>query len=201
MADGILSPLMFKGLSIRHLLGLAILILSGVLIAVLVSNQRERIPEETIATLPKDVDLSLHEIHYTETREGVRRWTLVADSAEHAVGDGVTHIENIRMTFFDMESHGDVLLTAREGNLYTETGEVEVLGDVVVVSPAGYSFYTDRARFYDADGEIRTEDAVRIVSETMELTGKGMRLSVRDHTFDLLADIKARWSAEEKQKG
>jgi LPS export ABC transporter protein LptC len=192
---------MYRKLTIRHLLGLAILILSGALIAIVVSNQRERIPEETIVTLPNDVDLSLQEIHYTETREGLRRWTLVADSAAHTVGDGATHIENIRMTFFNLEGHGDVLLTAREGALYSEVGEVEVLGDVLVVSPAGYSFHTDRARFYDADAEIRTEEPVRIVSETMELTGKGMRLSLRDHTFVLLADIKGRWSAEGRQKG
>lgn len=191
---------MFERLSIRHLLGLAILILSGVLVAAIVINQRERVSEETIATLPKDVDLVLHEIHYTETRDGIRRWTLLADSAQHMVGDGVTHIENIRMTFFDLEGHGDVLLTAREGAFYSEVGEVEVFGDVVLVSPAGYSFYTDRARFYDSEAQIRSEEPVRIVSETMELTGKGMRLSLRDHTFVLLDDIKGRWSTEKGDK-
>ncbi len=192
---------MLKRFSVRHLLGLSILILSAVLIVALASHQRERAPEETIVHLPKDVDLALHEIHYTETREGVRRWTLVADSAQHMVGEAVTYIENIRMTFFDLEGHGDVLLTAREGALHSEAGEVEVMGDVVVVSPAGYSFYTERARFYDADDQIRTEEAVRIVSETMELTGKGMELSLRDHTFVLLDDIKGRWISDGRPRG
>ncbi len=41
-----------------------------------------------IEALPGNADLALKEISYTETRGGVRLWTLVADSAAHRLGDG-----------------------------------------------------------------------------------------------------------------
>lgn len=180
--------------NIRHLLAIVILALSGILAVLVFRNWRGAAPEDLVASLPRNVDLSLREIHYTETREGVRRWTLIADSAAHSAGEGSTRIENIRMTFYNVQGHGDIALTAREGTLTTGTREVDLHGDVVVRSPKGYSLYTDRLHYREAERQIRTDAPVRIVSSAMEVTGKGMRLDVESHAFALLADVKARWS-------
>lgn len=190
-----------KKVNTRHLLGLVILVLSGILAAVVVRNYRGPASEDVVAALPRNVDLSLREIHYTETREGVRRWTLIADSAAHSAGAGITRIENVRMTFYDLQGAGDLTLDAREGTLTTATREVEVSGEVVVHSPRGYTLYTDRLQYAEAERRIRTEAPVRIVSQAMEVTGRGMHLDVEKHTFVLLADVKARWTGEGKEEG
>ena len=139
-----------------------------------------------------NVDLSLKEISYTETREGTAVWTLVADSAAHNIGAGTTHIENIRMTFYDVNGLGDMTLTARSGELMSESREVSVAGDVVVKSPKGYILYTDWLHYREADRIARTDAPVRLVSATMEVTGTGMRLDVGGRSVVLLTDIRAR---------
>jgi LPS export ABC transporter protein LptC len=185
---------MTKRFNVRNLLALAILVLAGALIFAVIRNFKGVAPEEIIESLPGNVDLSLKQINYTETRDGKRHWTLVADSADHTVKDGTTRIENIHMTFYDEES-GDVILTAEKGELKSDSREVTVRGDVVVQNPQGYFLYTDSLLYREAERMITTEEPVRMVSEKMEVTGVGMRLHIEDHTLVLLSDIQARLAA------
>jgi LPS export ABC transporter protein LptC len=69
---------------------------------------------------------------------------------------------------------------------------VEVRGDVVIKSPRDFALYTEHLTYGEADRVIRTSAPVRMVSDRMELTGKGMRLSVVDHTLELLSAVRAR---------
>ncbi|HEY7746709.1 MAG TPA: LPS export ABC transporter periplasmic protein LptC, partial [Desulfuromonadales bacterium] len=174
---------MIRRLNIRNLLALVILVLAGALTVTVIRNFQGASPEEDLEALPRNIDLSLKEIRYTETSDGLRRWMLVADSAAHSVGEGVTRIENIHMTFYDRQGAEDVILTARSGTFRAESREVEVHGDVVVKSPRGFALYTEHLTYGEADRVIRTTAPVRMVSDRMELTGKGMRLSVVDHTL------------------
>jgi LPS export ABC transporter protein LptC len=183
--------MLIKKLNARSLLAFAILAVAGALALMVFRNFQGAGPEEIFDSLPGNVDLSLKRVHYTETREGISRWALEADSAAHSVGEGTTRIENIRMTFYDQGELGDVTLTARSGEMKVDTREVEVRGDVVVKSPRGYVFYTEYLRYREADKIIRTEHPVRFVSENIEVAGKGMQFNVQNHTFVLLSDVKA----------
>jgi LPS export ABC transporter protein LptC len=183
---------MKKKLNIRNLLGL--LIIAGVLVLVLtvLRNQDRFSPGAVLETVAPEADLALRRIHYTETRDGVRRWTLDADSAQHDVGAGVTRIENIRVAFHPENGDGaDTTMTAREGTVRIEAGELFLLGNVVVQSPDGYTVETESLRYHEAERQIRTSDPVRLVSEGMEMTGTGMILNIHEQTFTLLADVRA----------
>jgi LPS export ABC transporter protein LptC len=72
---------------------------------------------------------------------------------------------------------------------------VEAQGDVVVKSSRGFALYTEQLTYREADRMIRTAAPVRMVSDQMELTGKGMRLSIADHTLVLLSAVQARIEA------
>jgi LPS export ABC transporter protein LptC len=191
---------MTKWLNVRNLLAVAIVVLAVALTITVVRNFKGGSPEEILESLPRNVDLSLKKINYTETRDGKRHWTLVADSAAHTVEDGITRIENIHMTFYD-EDMGDVVLTAEEGELKSGSREVAVRGDVIVNNPQGYALYTESLLYREAERMISTEEPVRMVSEKMEVTGVGMLLDVQDHTLILLSDIQARLAAVTGESG
>lgn len=179
-------------LNIRNFLAVVILVLAGALTITVVRNFQGSLPEEDLEALPRHIDLALKEIRYTETSDGIRRWTLVADSAAHSVSEGVSRIENIQMTFYDRQGAEDVVLSARSGSFRAESREVEALGDVVVKSARGFALYTEQLVYREADRVIYTQSPVRMVSAGMELTGKGMRLSVVDHRLELLSTVRAR---------
>jgi LPS export ABC transporter protein LptC len=186
---------MIRRLNIRNLLALLIIMLSGALILTVVRNFQGVLPEEDLKALPRNIDLALQEIRYTETSDGLRRWTLVAESAAHSVSEGVSRIENIQMTFYDPQGAEEVSLSARSGSLQADSREVEAQGDVVVKSSRGFALYTEQLTYREADRMIRTAAPVRMVSDQMELTGKGMRLSIADHTLVLLSAVQARIEA------
>jgi len=186
---------MIHRLNIRNLLAAVILVLAGALTITVVRNFQGALPEEDLEALPRHIDLALKEIRYTETADGIRRWTLVADSAAHSVSQGVSRIENIQMTFYDRQGAEDVVLSARSGSFRADSREVEAHGEVVVKSSRGFALYTEQLIYREVDRVIYTAAPVRMVSAGMELTGKGMRLNVVDHTLVLLSAVRARIEA------
>jgi LPS export ABC transporter protein LptC len=184
--------IMSKYLNTRNFLVFFMIAIAGILLGLVIRNYQWFSPDDILESVPHDVDFSLQRLSYTETRDGVRSWTLVADSAAHTIGEEMTHIENIHMTFYDADDLGNVTMTARSGEIHTGRGEVMVRGNVVVNSPRGYTVYTEHLQYLDGDRLIRTEEPVRLVSETMEMTGKGMLLNVEEHTLVLLSEVQAR---------
>lgn len=184
-----IPPVKSPSLSFRNLLALAILLLAGVLIFVVARNFRGDGPAEVVEQLPKNVDLSLRKVHFSETSNGVRKWSMVADSADFSAGVGMTHVENIHMTFFDGLGQETVTLSARSGEVQTESGGVTLLGDVLVQSVRGYTIRTERLDYDKSADLIRTSTPVRITSAWMVLSGGSMRLRVQDQRLFLGGNV------------
>ncbi len=179
-------------ISPRNLLGIFIAALSLLLLVMVLVNFRERAPEELIEALPKNVDVVLKGIDYTETRDGVRRWHLLADSADYNVTDGYTLIRDVLMTFFDEQGEQIATLKAQTGELHTQSKEVTARGEVVVKSARGYVFYSDYLDFSEAARLITTDAPIRMLSDEMELTGTGLKFDVDKHAYQVLGQVKAR---------
>ncbi len=182
---------MDKRVSVRNVLAFAILGMVAVLFVVIFRNYRGDMPEAIIEALPQNVDLSLKKVDYTETRNGVRRWQLIADSADYSVKNATTHIENIHMTFFDKKGMDEATLTARNGEMHTEKRDVTASGDVVVRTVNGYDFFSDSLLFSESDRKIRTDDPVRIVSSQMKVSGEGLEFDVDSHKYLLRSKVRA----------
>lgn len=174
---------------LRNALAVLILALATALTLFIVSNLRDNAPEEILESLPKNVDISLKEINYTETRDGQRSWTLTAHSAAHNLAEGVARIDNIRMTFFD-EKMGELHVAADHGSLATEQRAVTAEGHVTIRSPEGYTFYTERLDYRESERVIRTDAPVRLESSLLNMTGRGLRLNVDDRSLVVLSMVR-----------
>ena len=183
---------MKKKFSARGLLALALVVLTAALALTVSRNLQRSLPEDLLDVKVGSADLALKQIDYTETQDGIPRWTLQADSAAHQVSEGVTRIENIRLTFLDPQ-RGDVVLTARQGTVVFDSREVTLNEQVVVQHPQGYTLNTERLQYHEASRLIESDAVVEMRSETgLKLTGRGLQLNVDDMTLRLLADVKAR---------
>jgi LPS export ABC transporter protein LptC len=151
--------------------------------------------------LPENVDLALREVRFSETREGVRKWAMVADSAAYNAGSGVTSVENIRMTFFDRDGHETVKLNSRQGKVQTESGEVTLSGDVVMTSVRGYTIRTERLVYRKSDDVILGDTPVKFSSAWMELSGRKLRLQVQDQQMTLSGDVRTLIKGKQPRTG
>lgn len=182
---------MAKWFSARFLLAGFILLLAILLTVIVVGNLRQEVRESVIESIVKDADLAMRSINYTETRDGVRKWSLQADAAEHHMQAAKTRVANVRMTVFDAE-RGNMTLTADHGDLDLEKQTVYLQGNVRVRSEDGALLISDDLTFDDEAKVVSTDGPVRMVSAELEISGTGMRYSLTDYELKLFADVDAR---------
>lgn len=186
---------------IRYLLILSVVAICAVLLVVIFFYDRSSSPTELLDDIVVDADVTLHEFHYTETENGVVRWTLTSDSAAHDFSAQATVMQNVRLQLFNQEEAGDVVLTAKTGMADLVTREVRVRGDVVITTQNGYRFVSESVVFQgdsSQGGVIITDDVVHISSNQLEITGTEMRVDLSQGTFILKEDVTAVYLSQPK---
>lgn len=183
----------------RNLLGFIIVAVVFSLILMIVWNVRGRSPESILDSLPTNIDLSLKKIDYTDTRDGIRRWTLLADSAERNLSSGVTRIENVFMTFYDEKGVESGNLSAQTGVLQPESKSISVQDQVVVRSVRGYVFYSDRLDYSEETRQLTSDAPVRVTSAQLEMTGTGFSWDVDLQLYRLMSEVRVQYNGGARQ--
>ena len=128
--------------------------------------------------LPEDIDLALEDLHYTQTEDGRRRWTLDADKAEYQRDNSLAKLEAVKLLLYDAGQFGDLTLQADQGQLAQETSQVDVWGNVILTTGRGDQLFTERLHYDDQVRQLSTEDPVRLLSSQIELTGIGLQIDI-----------------------
>ena len=151
-------------------------------------------PEEFIASSPFKADLSIGEVHQIATRNGRREWNLDADSAHYLNAEKKLILQDISMTFF-MENQREVLLTARRGVLMTETKNVVVDGDVVLISDDA-RMTTEKLSYAHENMVLVADSPVNIMGDAYQLTAESMSLDLAGERVEFNGDVKGNFSEE-----
>jgi len=173
-------------LSLKRILGVVILISIFALGVVVFRYQAQKSPEQLIELLPKNVDLALHDLHYTQNEDGQRRWTLDADKAEYLKDNNTANMETVRLVYYQTRSFGDVYLQADQGELNQKTRELDVWGNVVLTSAKQQQVFTEQLHYSDENRQVSTDMDVRIVTPQLQLFGTGMQKRLTRETNELL---------------
>ncbi len=190
--------------SIRYFLVLAVVLICASLVVMVLFYKRTDEPVQALQNIVMQADVTLHELNYTETEDGVARWNLVADSAAHDVSKELTMIENIRLKLFDQDEAGDVDLTAKTGTIDSTMNKVHANGDVVITTQNGYRFTSNSVNFVgksSQDGQITTDDAVKITSDNFVITGVGLSGDLGKGRFVLKKNVTAIYYPKPLQGG
>ena len=176
-------------LNLRRLLAILILIAVLFLGTVIWRHLQQQRPEDLLKALPKQIDLALEQLHYTQTEEGRRRWTLDADKAEYQRQQGQVSLKTVQLTLFEAGRLGQVRLQADQGLLDQEERQVEVWGNVVIKTERGEQLYTERLHYDDQQRRLHTDEPVRLLSKRMELTGIGMQVDLEQEQLLIKKDV------------
>lgn len=179
-------------MSLRNLLAALIILSVSALVVTLVLNLPGKTPETLLDVLPKQVDLALEKIHYTQTEGGRRRWTLDADSAEYQREAGLISLQNVTMVFFEVGRFAEVKMTADKGLFNQQQEQIEVWGDVEIATDQEQYFYTERLQYEQASKRVSSDQRVRMVSPQLELAGEGFLFDLQTSRMSILKDVKAR---------
>lgn len=135
-----------------------------------------------------NADLQVKNFHYTEVGDPDLVWEIDADTAKYVKEKNLALFENIRLKIAYLKGK-TFLMTGKGGTLDTETKEINVYGDVTIISDNGDRFETDSLKFFNYDRRIYTEEKITMVNPNIRVEGKGMSLSLIDRKLSILSDV------------
>jgi LPS export ABC transporter protein LptC len=90
-----------------------------------------------------------------------------------------------------MEDGRAIIMIGDKAKLRTDTKDMEISGNVKIVSDKGDNLTTDILKYSGSERRIYTEAPVKMDSPRMQVRGVGMSISLDDKDVALLSRVKA----------
>jgi LPS export ABC transporter protein LptC len=150
------------------------------------SRAPKRMVQEPVETR---ADYRIKEVHLQEqTRDG-SRWQLDAALAESFQGEGRTTMKKVTIRVDQPTRSWTV--TADEGDLVDNSKDVELRGNVVLITNDGLRLETARLRWAAAEQRAWTDDPVIIYRPGAVVRGSGFESRVADETTAIKGRVRA----------
>jgi LPS export ABC transporter protein LptC len=169
--------------------GVIILVISVAAI-VLVMENRKSPPIPLLNIMSDKVDLQVKNINYTDVGDSGLKWEIKADSAKYIKSENLAMFDRVRVKLL-MSDGKTIVMTGDKGTLNTNTKDMEITGNVEVVSDRGDRLTTDILKYSGSERRIYSEVAVTMENARMQVRGMGMSLSLEDKNFALLSKVRA----------
>jgi LPS export ABC transporter protein LptC len=185
---------------IRNILAFVLLAASVVLAAAVFFRYASvRKKEAILSVLPKDIDVSLQKLHYSEIRKGIKQWDLDAEKAQLDKKKETVDLQNPRLTLYLEKEPRIVRISADRARYELKSRNVALQGNV---SGTGgeMSFSTGQVTVLTLQSRVETEDHVRIVHGGSSLEGDGMEVRTDTGTVTIHKNVSAMLAGEVKVK-
>ncbi|MBJ6725933.1 LPS export ABC transporter periplasmic protein LptC [Geomesophilobacter sediminis] len=181
---------MDKANNIKRLLAFVAVVAALALIVTIFVRSRGGKAPALVPRLPVKVGVSLSGIHFTETREGVKKWDLSADRAEYNRETNKTSLFKVRLLITD-KSAGDFKVTAERAEYDHATKNVRLTGHVEGDGSKGTHFATESLTYLAAPSRLETGDKVNFSDRGMTVEGVGMKFWTQTRRLQLLSAVAA----------
>jgi len=184
---------MIKPNKIRQLLALFIVFASISIVALIAYKiYKVSLLKELPRILPKNIDVSLKQIHLTETMEDGKKWDLFAEKAEYDNTKEITHLTGgVRLVITGEGNAGDITVTAPSADYHNNSKDVSLVGDVLAKSASGMEITTKGAQYIAERNMIVSSGRVRYTDGKLTLEGVGMEFRLQSRDFSILSAVTA----------
>jgi len=140
--------------------------------------------------LPDHVDLQIKDFVYTEVGEGNSQWEVRAQTAKYYKKENYALFDKVRIKL-TTEEKKIYIMTGDKGKMLTDRKDVEIKGNVVIVSETGDRFTTDHLNYTDAEKKFYTDAPVIMESKTMKIKGVGLTIYMNTGEMNLNSTVTA----------
>ncbi len=148
-------------------------------------------PTDLLKILPADIDLQVKEVKYEELGTAGVKWEIIADTARYLKKENTALFDRVKIKFI-MKDGSIYNLSADRGKIDTASNDMELSGNIVIISDKGDRFKTQLLRFSKKEEQIFTKEPVIMENDFITVQAKGMTLSLKDEHLTLSSSVKAR---------
>lgn len=160
----------------------------GIIYFFIIYRQLSKNPEKLLAVVPKGVDVAIEKIHQASIKDGMKEWVLDADSVQYIETTKQALLKNIVATFY-LKNGKEIYLKANEGILQTDTKNIEVKGNVIVISH-DLRLETEKVNYYHERRLLSSETPVKMMGEQMDLTANSMTVDLNSNQTTFQGNVK-----------
>ena len=174
-------------------IALGVILFVTVVIGVLIVRGHHASGPREKKFVSSQADQEIKEIHIQEdAKGGGYRWRLDAERAESFPGTGKTLLRKVTIGIEEPGRRWKV--TSDEGDLIQDTRDVELRGNVVLLSSEGMRVETTVLRWMNADGRVWTAEPVTIYRSGGVVKGTGLDVSPSEETAVVRGRVTATFS-------
>jgi LPS export ABC transporter protein LptC len=162
------------------------------MMAIFLMSRGDNPPENKLDNVLSDkINLQIQEINNTDVGDSGLTWEIKAVTGKFMKNENLAIFDKVAVKVITKDGKTFVM-TGNTGQINTETKNIEISGDVSVVSDKGDHLTTDILKYSDSEQRVYTDSPVKLENPRMQVQGKGMTLSLKDQNVTLLSKIKAR---------
>jgi len=144
---------------------------------------------------PSKADYRIKEVHLQEEDRGRGSWQLDADYGEIFEAQGKTYMKKVTIRIHEPTREWTV--KSDEGDLLRESKDVELRGNVVVVSSDGLRLETTRLNYMAKDQRVWTDRPVKIWRNGVVVQGQGFESGDKDGVTTIKGRVRATISRDQ----
>jgi len=148
-------------------------------------------PKNELKIMPDYVDLQIQDFIYTEVSENNAKWEIKAEIAKYIKKDNIALFEKVQIKLRTAEGK-IVRMTGDKGKMLTDKKDIQITGNVVIVSDEGDRFSTDYLNYSDAEKKFYTDAPVILENKRMKIKGTGLKLFMNTGELKISSLVKAK---------
>jgi LPS export ABC transporter protein LptC len=172
------------------ILSISVIVLAAAIVIVAVIRNISDKPKNILKILPDHVDLQIKDFVYTEVGEANSKWEVKAQTAQYNKKQNLAVFDQVQIKLTTAEKKVYVM-TGDKGQMLTDKKDIEIKGNVVIVSDSGDSFTTDYLKYSDAEKKFYTDAQVFMENKQMKIKGRGLTILMNTGELNLLSSVKA----------
>ncbi len=170
--------------------GLAVVLVSSVIV-LFFFKEYNVYPEKILKIMSDKADLEVRNVLYREVGRDDTKWEIRAEKASYRKKENLALFDKMEVNLF-LSDGKTIVMTGEKGQFDTSTKDMQINGNVGIISGGGAHFTTDSLHYSSGEKRLHTGAAVLMETPQMQIRGVGMSLSLKNSNVVILSKVHAR---------
>ena len=168
----------------------ALFLVAGAVVLFYLWEKGKEEGRKALQVLPDHVDMQVRDALYTDVSADGSKWEIKAKTATYVRTEKTAIFEDVSVRMITAGGRTFVM-TGKRGRLWTESKNMEIVGEVVIVSDQGDRITMEDLKYSERDKTLHTDSEVLLENAGTTLKGRGMKISLPHQRIELLSKVSA----------